>query len=306
MKKSGIYQIRNLINEKRYIGQSIELNKRKMAHFNHLKNNNHDNLHLQRSYNKYNEENFVFEILLYCEEFQLTDYEQFFVDQYNGKELLYNARLECVSSNRGIKWTEAQRKNMSKAQSGENGPMWGKRHKEEAKIKISMAKITKKDIISEVLKLLDKGMRAKDIAKQIDVSIQTIYKIKNGKYNEIYDLSDKNYVDSRIKIKKDTVLKILELLDERIVQKDITKETGISISAIYKIKNGGYDEIYNLPKKNYAHGLTIKKEIVLEILKLLDKKMSVKNIEKQLGVSQTTVYRAKNGYYDDIYDLKKD
>ena len=47
----------------------------------------------------------------------------------------------------------------------------------------------------------------------------------------------------------------------------------------------------------------IKKEIVLEILKLLEKGMSVIEILKKVNVSKSTVYKAKNGYYNNIYDL---
>lgn len=65
---SGIYQIRNLINNKVYVGSSINLSSRKYSHFNSLKNNTHCNKYLQRSYNKYGINNFLFSILEKCEE----------------------------------------------------------------------------------------------------------------------------------------------------------------------------------------------------------------------------------------------
>ena len=54
-------------------------------------------------------------------------------------------------------------------------------------------------------------------------------------------------------------------------------------------------------KKDNPH--TIKKEIVLQIVKALSENILQKDIVKILGVSRSTVYRTKKGYYDDIYDL---
>lgn len=59
----GIYQIRNILDGKLYIGSSIELKKRKDKHFYRLKNNKHENQHLQNAVNKHGIENFIFEIL---------------------------------------------------------------------------------------------------------------------------------------------------------------------------------------------------------------------------------------------------
>ena len=135
---SGIYCIENIVNKKKYIGQSIDLENRKYEHFWMLKGNNHDNRHLQNSYNKYGENNFKFRVLLYCEPFELTKYEQIFVDYYT-PELLYNVRLECVDSNQGIAFSEEAKEKMSKAKHGENHPMYGKHRSEETKRKISEA-----------------------------------------------------------------------------------------------------------------------------------------------------------------------
>ena len=117
--KSGIYCIENLKNGKRYIGQSVNLEKRKYEHFLALKGNNHFNSHLQNAYNKYGKNNFKFRILLYCELFELTKYEQFFVDYYT-PELLYNVRLECIDSNQGITLSKEARKKISEAHNGKH------------------------------------------------------------------------------------------------------------------------------------------------------------------------------------------
>lgn len=63
----GIYKI--VINNKAYVGSSFNIERRIIQHKSDLKNQRHDNPHLQNAYNKYNE--FNFEILESFEE--ITD-----------------------------------------------------------------------------------------------------------------------------------------------------------------------------------------------------------------------------------------
>jgi group I intron endonuclease len=56
--------IKNLINNKIYIGCSIHLDKRFNEHINNLIKNKHENRYLQNSFNKYGKENFIFDILI--------------------------------------------------------------------------------------------------------------------------------------------------------------------------------------------------------------------------------------------------
>lgn len=44
-----IYRITNKITKQNYIGQTIDINRRKRTHYNNLKNNHHDNTKLQVS-----------------------------------------------------------------------------------------------------------------------------------------------------------------------------------------------------------------------------------------------------------------
>lgn len=65
--KSGIYQIRNTVNNKCYIGKSINVIQRKRTHIYNLKLNKHGNRYLQFAFNKYGLDNFIFEVLEYCD-----------------------------------------------------------------------------------------------------------------------------------------------------------------------------------------------------------------------------------------------
>jgi group I intron endonuclease len=76
MKKSGIYCIENISNQKIYIGQSINMYKRLLAHKSALQRNSHGNRHLQNSWNRDGEQEFSFYYLLYCEKRELDYYEK--------------------------------------------------------------------------------------------------------------------------------------------------------------------------------------------------------------------------------------
>ncbi len=137
--KSGIYSIRNLINGKIYIGSAIDIERRWKYHKNRLRHNKHDNVYLQRSWHKYGENNFKFVIvrlvkfktmLVMCEQIYLDLYESY--KRENG----YNI-LKFASSLLGHKLSEEAKDHLSKIMSGKNNPMFGKKHTDEAKRKIS-------------------------------------------------------------------------------------------------------------------------------------------------------------------------
>lgn len=63
MNDAGIYKIINLVNRKIYIGLAVDLCKRWKKHKLALNNNSHENIHLQRAWDKYGEDSFVFEVI---------------------------------------------------------------------------------------------------------------------------------------------------------------------------------------------------------------------------------------------------
>ena len=64
----GIYSITNIINNKKYIGQSVDIKSRLRNHKWELRHNRHFNDHLQKSFNKYGEICFIFDIVCECKE----------------------------------------------------------------------------------------------------------------------------------------------------------------------------------------------------------------------------------------------
>ena len=88
----GIYKIVNNVNKKIYIGQSININRRFREHKSKLRYDKHINRYLQNSWNKYNEENFEFDIVEECTEDLLDDREKYWIKFYksNNKKYGYN------------------------------------------------------------------------------------------------------------------------------------------------------------------------------------------------------------------------
>ena len=89
--KSGIYQIRNLVNDKIYIGSSENLYIRYREHFYTLNKNIHRNGKLQKSFNKHGEQNFIFEIIEFIEDKnKLLEIEQYWIDRFKVVKTGYN------------------------------------------------------------------------------------------------------------------------------------------------------------------------------------------------------------------------
>lgn len=135
--KSAIYQIRNSITNKFYIGSSINYNYRWKGHKSKLNLNQHQNPHLQSSWNKYGAKSFEFRIIEVVEQAKLIEREQFWIDWLKPE---YNI-CKIAGSPLGIKHTEISKTNMSK------GHRKGFKHTKEAKEKIGAAH--KGKIISE-------------------------------------------------------------------------------------------------------------------------------------------------------------
>lgn len=123
--RPGIYAINNLVNGKKYIGQSTNLYHRQCGHMTNLNNNMHPNQHLQNAWNKYGKEQFEFIIIEYCSIEKLNEKEKYWIDYYQSNIMGYNIRIDATS-NRGLKWSDEHRKKMMKIINNPNG--WYKNH----------------------------------------------------------------------------------------------------------------------------------------------------------------------------------
>ena len=79
MEKGYIYMIINNINNKIYIGQTKDVERRFKHHKIYLKNEKHYNKQLQEDYNKYGDDNFDYIVLCECDPKYLNEMEEYYI-----------------------------------------------------------------------------------------------------------------------------------------------------------------------------------------------------------------------------------
>ena len=114
---NGIYVIKNLINNKIYIGSSASkafLYERLIHHKRDLITNNHYNSHLQNSFNKYGIDKFIIIILEKCEPVNCLSIEQHYINnlkpEYNKELIAGNSLGRIISKETSKKISESNKK----------------------------------------------------------------------------------------------------------------------------------------------------------------------------------------------------
>jgi group I intron endonuclease len=191
----GIYVIKNRVNNKIYVGSSVNTSYRWSMHKSQLERNIHSNKKLQNSYNKYGKENFQFEIIDKCENNLLLEREQYWIDllqpwfnicKVAGRMDGYKHSEETINKIKATKllWTEDRKKEVRLNQSNKNiGKPWsearrlafktqkktgrfGFSHSEETKKKMSESKKGKttwnKGLTRKTDKRVDRVARMKE------------------------------------------------------------------------------------------------------------------------------------------------
>jgi group I intron endonuclease len=276
----GIYQLRNLEDNNVYIGQTINLQKRKNRHFSDLQRNEHYNNHLQRSYNKYGKENFVFEILLFCESFELTRYEQFFVDNADNK---YNLLIDCVDSAIGYKWSTESRM----AFSGSCNPNFGKSGSETSMYGVSGSSHQ------------NYGTHWSDERRELMIS-----KV-SGSCSYLYGTKGNTYGKKRT---EETIKKMSEHMKGIPKSEEHKNNISIATSGSSHWNYGGHLSEETKNKISNSHKgrrgiILISKETVLLTKEMFSDNVNITDIHRKLNISKNTVYKIIRGFYDEYYDL---
>jgi group I intron endonuclease len=179
----GIYSIRNIINNKIYIGQSKNFIKRKLNHIRELTRNKHANIHLQNSWNKYGKLNFIFSILEQCDILLLSEREQYWLDYYGGinDNSTYNlgaikngslseeTKKRIGIANKGKKISEKRKLEISEFHKGQTWNL-GRKMSEETKEKIRQANLGKK-VSNETRKKISDKNKGKKISDETKLKI---------------------------------------------------------------------------------------------------------------------------------------
>lgn len=151
----GIYMIQNKVNNKMYIGQAVDIERRWNDHIWNLNNKRNENRHFINAWYKYGEENFKFTILLECKESDLNMYEEYYIfelmtyDPRVGYNKNYGgdsgrpteeAKRKMSEAKKGKQLSEEAKRKISEANKGEKNSFYGRHHSEEAKRKMSESK----------------------------------------------------------------------------------------------------------------------------------------------------------------------
>jgi len=184
---SGIYQIKNTTNGKCYIGSAVNIQQRWATHLSTLHHKCHYNFHLQRAFDKYNEEAFLFEVLEETEPEMLIEREQYYLDTFKPE---YNI-CPTAGSQLGIQRIEKIKQKISAAnrgkQAGERHPMYGKHHTEETKCKMSRAlkgRLHTEETKCKMSKALKGRLHNEETKRKISEALKAYWRRKREKEQE--------------------------------------------------------------------------------------------------------------------------
>lgn len=295
--KSGIYLIRNKIDGKIYVGQSVNIKARITAHKRKLKINKHGNDYLQKAFNKYGADNFEFKVIENCNMEELDNKEIYWIKKFNSINRNFGYNLESGGHQGKITCLESKL-----AKCGEKNPMFGKKHSLEFVEKIKMLnrgnsdKLTVKDV-EEIKNKLYSGIRQIELSKEYNVTISTINKIARCKnWQWLNSELNKKIIsieeDKRKELKKSKQKKAEAIIQDKLNKEKIKKlvledyKNKLPKSEIlkkYKLANTSYIRIIS---EEYNRN---KKEIFEKVILLKSKGMLNKEIAEEMKLHRTTI-----------------
>ena len=225
-----IYKAQNKINGDIYVGQTINSLRERIRK--HIQTDNNTLIH--NALLKYGADNFDWEIVATAKNIdELNILEVKYIKKYNSlhpngynlttggknKRLSEETKRKIGNASRGRKHTEEAKRKMSEARKGENSFNYGKHLSEEHKRKISEANKGKRMLEKTKKKL-------SEINKGHEVTKETRKKISESLKGEKHP---------KAKLTEKQVIKIKQLLLQKITQKEIAKKYEVSRGCIWVI-----------------------------------------------------------------------
>jgi hypothetical protein len=229
----GVYMIRNLITDMRYVGGSTDIVKRWRNHRSDLWHGRNPCTRLQGDWNRYGRDAFKFIILEESDQEHLTEREQYWIDKLRSAEPEYGYNIAPrAGTPAGTKRTPQQ----IAAHTGSKSPV---------------AKLDE-DKVAEIKRRLVLGDTIYDLARDFNVYPTTIGKIRNGNIwkhvlcpelipERLNQLTNQRHAGEGChfaKLKAVDVIEIRRLLAEGQTGKSLAKQYGVSCRHICAIKNG--------------------------------------------------------------------
>lgn len=200
-KLSGIYCIENKVNNKKYIGKSVNIYERWRHHKIELNHHRKKNQYFQRAWDKYGKENFKFYIIELCSDDELNNREIYWINYYNtiNRNYGYNMTKGGTGGDTLSQHTPEEIKDINTKRS----KAINKTRKKNINNGFKAVKLYKKDVL-EIIDLLLEGYNNIYIADKYKVSNSTINDIRN--HNTWKELT-KDYIFPESDGKRTTKLK---------------------------------------------------------------------------------------------------
>lgn len=205
-----IYKIINKIDGKFYIGSTINFEKRKKSHLNALNKNKHHNIFLQRAFEKYGVDSFIFSVkeknVKSVKELYLLE-ERYINFCWNSGKLYNLSKKGCggdlisyhpnndefrekqsrITRERYSNMSKEEKENLSKKLMGENNPNFGNRWSEEQRLKASeRMKNSKTSFMYNLKGKTFEEVYGEEKAKKIKEKLSNIASQRVGEKNSFY------------------------------------------------------------------------------------------------------------------------
>lgn len=258
MSEMVVYQIKNMGNNKCYIGSTVNKTRRWQKHRDNLERGTHSNPYLQNAYEKCNKSSFKFFVIEKVQkEENLLDREDFYLKYFNYyiPEILYNIAEDAKSSMWGRKHSQKAKQRISEAASNPSEETRkkmsraheGKKFSEKTKKKISEAN-KGREFSEEHKQKLSEAQKGK---KHTEKAKEKISRANSGKNHPLYGKTGKDApiygkehsekakekiseANSKLTKKKVKVIKHL-LNGNHFTQAEIGKMYGVTRGTIGKI-----------------------------------------------------------------------
>lgn len=262
---SGIYAIVNTVNGKQYIGSSKSIYYRwSQNHLPTLRQGNHHNRHLQAAWNKYGEQSFEMRIIEECDQNTLFEREGFWIEKNKSWEREHGYNLtrivdeKQVFSNETVERRSAARTIEDYWTSGVN---------------------------KQILERFQQGTSKNAIAKELGITRSAVYSCLE--HSRMHKNTGKGAV---VKLTSEAKKQVKKLRDKGMSWGEISDETGVSKTQLYRTETAGMDGKYRGGRAKRSTYRTVTPEVIEKVEQLRGKGKKWEDIERTLGVSRFALY----------------